>query len=445
MNKTVLKIFISFSVCAAVIATILLCINAFGMAVIFSDTSTHIHEHSPQGMIENIGNSLTRTDEGFVLYDKTLLDDSCWCILLNDNGDIIWSQNQPDDIPTHYSIRDIARLTKWFLNDYPVYVRAEDYGLLILGIPKNAVGKYDMAYSMDWFNSLPQRVTAILMFNIALALILAFAFGIGIYKSLKRLTLGIKDLRNEKSVKLSEKGIFKELAQNINKTSNAIERKNQIIAERDNARLNWIAGISHDIRTPLAVIMGNAEALHRSDELSPQSKDRALTILNRSIKVKEMVEDLNLASSLEYDMQPVDKKDVRICPLIRGVASDIMNNSLSDKFEITLNLDYEKAVVSGDETLLERALFNILNNAVKHNGGGCVININQYREGDNTVIHIKDNGKGVNEKILENIDVIPKSAHGLGLPLSYKIIRVHGGSFEAYNDNGFNVKITLPR
>lgn len=100
MNKTVLKIFISFSVCAAAVATILLCINAFGMAVIFSDTSTHIHGYSPKGMIEDIGNSLTRTDEGFVLHDKTLLDDSCWCILLNDSGDIIWSQNQPDDIPT---------------------------------------------------------------------------------------------------------------------------------------------------------------------------------------------------------------------------------------------------------------------------------------------------------------------------------------------------------
>ena len=148
MNKTALKIFISFSFIAAVTSIILLCINALGIAVIESDTKTYIHNHTPQYLIENIGDTLIQKEDEYILTDDIIPDD-CWCILLNDNGDIIWSKNQPDDIPTHYTIKDIALLTRWFLNDYPVYVRAEEYGLLILGIPKNAVGKYDMEYSMD--------------------------------------------------------------------------------------------------------------------------------------------------------------------------------------------------------------------------------------------------------------------------------------------------------
>ena len=83
---------------------------------------------------------------------------------LNDDGNIVWSQNKPDDIPTHYSIRDIAKLTHWFLCDYPVFVRTENCGLLILGIPKNAVGKYELIYSMKWFDTLPERIV-IILFN----------------------------------------------------------------------------------------------------------------------------------------------------------------------------------------------------------------------------------------------------------------------------------------
>lgn len=147
MNKTTIKIFLSFSFAAAVIATLLLIMNALGIGVLASDTDLLLQEHSPKSILEDIARNLKETDTGYTLSNGTIPDDY-WCILLDDNGTILWSENQPDDIPTRYSIRDIAKLTHWFLCDYPVFVRAEDYGLLILGIPKNAVGKYELIYSM---------------------------------------------------------------------------------------------------------------------------------------------------------------------------------------------------------------------------------------------------------------------------------------------------------
>lgn len=443
MNKTALKIFISFSFIAAVTSIILLCINALGIAVIESDTKTYIHNHTPQYLIENIGDTLIQKEDEYILTDDIIPDD-CWCILLNDNGDIIWSKNQPDDIPTHYTIKDIALLTRWFLNDYPVYVRAEEYGLLILGIPKNAVGKYDMEYSMDWFDTLAQRVFMIFLFNLILALLFAFLFGFKLYQNLKTIITATKDLKNEKVVKLSEKGLFSEVAKNINETSNAIERKNTILTIRDNARLNWIAGISHDIRTPLAIIMGNSEFLQNVKELSQQNRKKAASITAQSIKVKKLIEDLNLISSLEYDMQPIKRKNIKICPFIRRIVSDFINNGLSEKFEIDINLQYEQAVVLGDKSLLERAFFNIINNSVKHNENGCTIHIDEYKNSDFVVIHIYDNGKGVTDEVIQNMSIMPKTTHGLGIPLAFKTIHVHGGTFEGYNENGFHIKIKLP-
>ena len=113
MNKTTIKIFLSFSFAAAVIATLLLILNALGLGILASDTDLLLQEHSPKSILEDIALNLKETNTGYTLSNGTI-PDNYWCILLDDNGEIIWSENQPDDIPTHYSIRDIAKLTHWF-------------------------------------------------------------------------------------------------------------------------------------------------------------------------------------------------------------------------------------------------------------------------------------------------------------------------------------------
>lgn len=443
MNKTAFKIFIGFTFTAAVIATMLLVINFLGFAIIGSDPAINMHDKSPQGTLRRVSESLTETDGRFEMTEG-VLPSNYWCILIDGGGDVIWSQHKPDDIPEHYSINDVARMTHWYLNDYPVYVRTEEYGLLVLGIPKNTVAKYDMMYSMEWFEALPRRIIGILILNLCLAAFLAFAFGINLYRRIRALMNGINDLRQEKKVCLKEKGLFKELSENINNTSETIERKNKVLASRDNARSNWVSGISHDIRTPLSLIMGYSEELLDCGELSENNKNRAEAIANQSIKIKKLIEDLNLISSLEYDMQPSKKTSVKICPFTRRIVTDIINSGLSEDFDIELDLRDEKASVSADENLLERAIFNIINNSITHNVNGCKIKISEYTERGTVILTIADNGSGVTDEVIENIDKIPKSSHGLGLPMAYRIVRVHGGHLTTVNDNGFTVKIKLP-
>ncbi len=153
---------------------------------------------------------------------------------------------------------------------------------------------------------LPQRILAVLIFNLCLAILLACVFGNGLYKKIKMLIQGIQNLKQEKPVHMSENGIFKEVAKNINTTSDSIERKNQIIKQRDTARSNWISGVSHDIRTPLSIILGYSEELF--SETDGENKEKAKIITEQTLKIKKLIEDLNLVSSLEYDMQPNRRK-----------------------------------------------------------------------------------------------------------------------------------------
>lgn len=436
MNKTAIKIFILFSVISGVIATILMIINFFGFAIVGSDISP-----MSGGQTEILKDISAQLGSG---ERDVELPDGYWCMLIDESGNVTWEQDKPADVPDSYTINDIARLSRWFLNDYPVYTRTEDYGLIVLAKPKNAVGKYEMEYSMSWFDSLPQRIIYVLLFNLFLAAVLACIFGANLYRRICELTRGISNLRAEKPVKLKERGIFKDTYRNINITSAAIERKNKALNIREQARQNWIAGISHDIRTPLSVITGYAETLAENGELSENNKHRADVIVSSSMKIKKLIDDLNLISSMEYDMQPSKRQPLKICPLIRSVAAEILNNGIPEIFTVELELKAENATVLGDENLLERALFNIINNAVAHNLNGCKITINEFEKNGSIIIEIRDNGTGVLDSVIKSIKTIPKTAHGIGLPMAYRIVTVHDGELKAFNDNGFCVVMTFP-
>lgn len=440
MKKTVWKILFGFVLCSTFVAVLLLLINSFVLAWIGSDTNND-YRQSPERLLDMVEEALT--EKGIGVSTGLLAEDE-WCILIGEGGDVIWEEQMPADIPTHYTINDVASMTRWFLEDYPVYVRTTEMGLLVVGEPKNSVGKYDMVYSMDWFDSLPERILRIFLLNLGLAALLSSLFSVHLYGRLKVLTEGVWDLSQEKPVRLPEKGLFRDLSRSINYTARSIERKNQQLAQKETARNNWVAGISHDIRTPLSMILGYADELSRDGSLLAEQRKKAGVIAAQSMRIKRMVEDLNLMSSLEYDMQPAERKPVVLCRLLRRLVSEMINNGLEEKYEIHLELTEEDAVILGDERLLERAVENILHNAVEHNPKGCRIRISEGKVQERAYIVIADNGVGVPPEVLEKIKEMPKGTHGLGLPLAYRITEVHGGTLVAGNHQGFFVRMVFP-
>ena len=130
MNKTALKFFLSCAAVAAVTALILLLLNFAGLLYISYDNGTAA-TRSNKRVIDLMHSAYESGEDASVL-----LPEGYWCILLDDGGDVIWSADMPDDIPQHYTLRDVAVLSRWFLCDYPVYTQAEDCGLFILGQPK---------------------------------------------------------------------------------------------------------------------------------------------------------------------------------------------------------------------------------------------------------------------------------------------------------------------
>ena len=256
-----------------------------------------------------------------------------------------------------------------------------------------------------------------------------------ISKNTEPIISSIATLSEGKSINLSVSGELSEIADSINKASNIISRQNT-------ARANWISGVSHDIRTPLSMIMGYADRIVNNENISSQIKEQADVISRQSIKIKDLVQDLNLVSKLEYEMQPLRKENIRLSKLLRSYAIDLINSGLPDFYslEVKISPDSENSMIECDTKLITRAVNNLVQNSIHSNPKGCTIILSLQIIENKLLLTVQDNGIGISVEKLEELKNKPHYMestddrldlrHGLGLLLVRQIIEAHHGTIE---------------
>jgi signal transduction histidine kinase len=404
---------------------------------------------SPEAIVQKLANELVLQQGNYVLGHEgiQLLDThQTWAMLMDRDGEVQWSERLPEDIPRSYDVTDVAKFSRYYLMEYPVYVWEREDGLLVLGYPKNTYGKYQIDFLVEWLRSLPVRILLLLLCNVALALLVSVLIGTRVIRGIRPLIHGIHALSKEEPVQVDTGGIFNDVSQSINSTSQMLQEKNDALKARDVARSNWIAGISHDIRTPLSMILGYASELEDQPELSAEHKQQAAIIRRQGERLRSLVSDLNLVSMLEYDMQPLQLKSIRLSALARQVVSDFLNNGLDESYDISLHVMDESLIVSGDERLLYRAITNLVQNSIRHNPDGCNIELKTGpADGVFYSFVVSDNGKGIPKEELKGVILLPytsgrtrpnRQGHGLGLPMVERIAKAHQGELILESDRG---------
>ncbi|WP_379143274.1 sensor histidine kinase [Paenibacillus sp. sgz500992] len=443
-----------------VVATILVSVMLllFNFIMLGSLVFKEVHKRpSPETVVQQIAEGLTGENGKYILDAQSanlLKQDQAWVMLLDEKGEVRWSEKLPEEIPRSYTLIDVAKFSRFYLKEYPVYVWEHKEGLLVLGYPKNTYVKYPLEFLVDWLKSLPIRIVLVFAANIALALLLSLFTGNRLIRSIRPLIEGIHALAKERPVHVDNGGIFRDLSESINSTSDMLQNKNDALKARDGARSNWIAGISHDIRTPLSMILGYASELEEQPGLTTEQKQHAAIIRRQGEILRSLVNDLNLVSMLEYDMQPLHLKQIRLSVLARQVASEFLNNGLDERYPITIKISDEGLRIMGDERLLYRAVSNLVHNSVRHNPEGCriILETSSSSEGAFYQFVVADNGTGIPKEHLSEVVVLPYTAgrirpvrqgHGLGLPMVARIAQAHQGMLILESDKGQGLKATL--
>lgn len=420
-------------------ALVLLFVNILAFALTFSGiVSKEYGSASPANMLEAVAADLSASGISEE-RSQELERNHIWAMLLNADGKCDWSVSLPEEVPTQYTIQDVAVFSKGYLQDYPVFVRNMDNGLLVLGYPKDSfmklTGNYFPIRAVRLF---PLFVTGILAIDILLLFLVYYFSKRRISKNTEPIMTSIKTLSTGKPVALSIQGELSEIANSVNQASQVLSRQNQ-------ARANWISGVSHDIRTPLSMIMGYAGRIASDRLASGNIQQEAEIIRAQSAKIKDLVQDLNLVSQLEYEMQPLHKEPVRLSKLLRSYAADLLNAGIGEKhsIEVEISPGAENAVIECDARLISRAVGNLVQNSINHNPQGCTISLHLDCSDKAVSLTVADDGVGLSAKKLRELEEKPHYMestderldlrHGLGLLLVRQIVEAHGGIMKMEN------------
>ena len=419
---------------------LLLFINLIIFVVAFHKTVTEDYgAASPRTMLERTAASVT-PDALSEEAAQRLREQNIWALYLMPDGNCFWAFDLPAEIPQSYTIQDVALFSKGYLVDYPVFVWNTADGLLVLGYPKNSYMKLTSNYySIAAIKRLPLFLMGMLGTDLICLFIAYYCSRRKIIRNTEPIVAAVEKLSDGKAISLHVGGELAEIAESVNKASNILSKQNE-------ARANWISGVSHDIRTPLSMIMGYAERIAQSKEASASIKEQAEIVRNQSVKIKELVQDLNLVSQLEYEMQPLHLEVIRLSKLIRSYAAELLNSGISDTYTIEIEIaeNAENAVLEGDARLILRAISNLVQNSIKHNPDGCKICLEleytkKYAK-NCLILSVTDDGVGISHEkrcelekkphYMESTDERLDLRHGLGLLIVQQIVSAHKGTMQ---------------
>ncbi len=359
-----------------------------------------------------------------------------WAMALNQKGEVIWSWNLPEEIPLFYSLTDVASFSRWYLCDYPVRVWEKGETLFVFASPKNMYSKYVWEFRIEEIDKIPVYIKCGFFLNISVIVFFILALGWRFYKALKPVGEGIDRLSRQEPVQMREKGMASELAGKLNRTSSILQKQKEKLEQRDRARTEWIAGVSHDIRTPLALIMGYSDELSREKGLGEEEKKKAEMICCQSLVIRQLIQDLNLTSKLAYHAQPLHKTEFSPAILLRECVAEFYNEGMEQNYdiEVAVTEEGEQVRITGDEGLWKRALRNLLGNSIRHNPSGCGIKATLKIQDGSVCYEIRDSGPGIPGKIADILEgkesENKENVHIMGLRIAEQIAAAHGGELQ---------------
>lgn len=353
------------------------------------------------GEDDNVHYSLSK--QGMDIVDRF----EGFVFLMEDTGNVVWSYHLPEELPLHYTVRQIVQFTRFYLEDYPVFTRIVEDGVLVVGLPRQTVWKYQLYFRIATVELLSKILPLLLLVNAVLLLLVPVIL-----------------IRRDAH-------------------------------RREMQRTSWIAGVSHDIRTPLALVIGSADELAHMAERDMEIAARAQRIKQQAIRIKTLVTNLNTSNKLAYGMGVWHREKVLLPAILRESICDMLNRDFDEKYDIDVRIEetLESLYVSGDAELIKRFIENLMNNAVGHNPQGCSIKISLTQQHrflfHKTVLEVSDNGCGVSREQLRafryarHSDKLPE--HGLGVRLVRQIASFHHWHVSFYNnpENGFSCKIFI--
>lgn len=215
-------------------------------------------------------------------------------------------------------------------------------------------------------------------------------------------------------------------------------------ARLEQERRLFISAIAHDLRTPLFSLRGYLAGLEQGIAGTPERAAHYVAVAQEKADALErLIADLFAYTRLEYLDQAPDRRPADLRPLLRRLAEGLQPQAEAKGVRLDAQLPAEPCVAAIDAHLIERAVENLLDNALRHTPSGGAVTLSCAREGDLVTFAVADGGSGIDPADLPHIFAPLYRAEtsrnrrtggaGLGLTIARRILLAHGGDLTAAN------------
>ncbi|MFH1416530.1 MAG: HAMP domain-containing sensor histidine kinase [Elusimicrobiota bacterium] len=231
--------------------------------------------------------------------------------------------------------------------------------------------------------------------------------------------------------------------------------KNAELEQFNESKDNFIALISHELKTPLTSIKGFSEMLKNGDagSLNDIQMDFLSTIEQSTKRLETRINNIIEVSSLKKGRIKLDKETIQWKTLVTGVYDQHRDNIADKGLKSSLDVADDIGNISADKTKISKALGNLISNAVKFTNTGGKLDVVAVKKGDFVETSVIDTGIGVSDEMKSKIferfiqveKALTRSVGGLGLGLSFArdVIESHGGQIVINSKPGKGTKATF--
>ena len=269
-------------------------------------------------------------------------------------------------------------------------------------------------------------------------------------KPLKRFTAKAERVQLQS---LTEITLSEDEAVEFSRLSRAVNQMLLRLKQAFDAQQQFVGNAAHELRTPLALMQARLDLYMSTDhgDSCPETAETIAMMREQTERLSRMVRTLLDMSELKA----VPRNDrIQLAPMIEEVLADL--SPLAEKSGVTLSQSGEDLWITGSDVLVYRAIFNLVENAVKYNRPGGSVSAAVSRRGEEAMIEIKDTGCGIpkdfRESVFQPFFRVDKSRSrekggvGLGLSLVWEIAHLHGGDVRVREsgESGTAIELTLP-
>ena len=221
----------------------------------------------------------------------------------------------------------------------------------------------------------------------------------------------------------------------------------------DNMRKEFVANVSHELKTPITTIKSYTETL-MENEVDKDTNQKFLSVIDsESDRMARLVRDLLQLSNIDYNKTNWKRTEISISNMLKDIISKLALLIKEKAHKIELNIEENLPNIVADKDGIEQVILNIISNAIKYTEDNGEINISASTKDDDLVLRVKDNGIGIpkddQERIFERFYRVEKGRSremggtGLGLSIAREIIDAHGGQIHIDSVFGQGTEITI--